>query len=106
MIDISDGLVQDLGHILKQADLGAVLFKDLIPLNSDVHRFNEALYMGEDFELLFTLSLPDARRLIKSRQNIHFTPIGKIVSRSQGLTLIDSNAKEVKLRLSGFKHFG
>lgn len=105
MIDISDGLIQDLGHILKQSNQGAVLFKELIPLSVQARRFNEALYMGEDFELLFTLVPSEARRLIRSRQNRRFYPIGEIVDKTQGLVLLDQQARKIKLESGGFEHF-
>ena len=105
MIDISDGLLQDLDHILKEAKLGAVLFKDLIPISSKARSFDEALYMGEDFELLFTLAAPEAQRLIKSRQNKKFTPIGEIIDETQGLVMLNAQARRVKLKSYGFKHF-
>ncbi len=106
MIDISDGLIQDLGHILKQSKVGAVLFKDLIPISPNVRSFNEVLYMGEDFELLFTLSPYEAKRLMESKhKNKKFYPIGKIVDKIQGLILLDSQARKIKLKPCGFKHF-
>ena len=112
MIDISDGLLQDLGQILKQSKLGAILFKDLIPISTHARSFNEALYMGEDFELLFTLSPIEARRLIRSRQNKKFFPIGELVDKTCGLVLLDKQARKIKLKskdifkfLTGFKHF-
>ena len=105
MIDISDGLLQDIGHILKQAKLGAVLFRDLIPISTQARSFNEALCMGEDFELLFTLTPSEARRLIKSKENKKFSPIGKIVDKTQGLVILDEQARGMKLKPRGFKHF-
>jgi len=53
MIDISDGLAQDLGHILEESNLGAVIYEDLIPLSKAAGGINSALNDGEDFELLF-----------------------------------------------------
>lgn len=106
MIDISDGLIQDLGHILKQASLGAVLFKELIPLSARARSFDEALYMGEDFELLFTLSPAQARRLLRSKKNKIFSPIGEIVDKASGLVLLDRQARRIRLKsLCGFRHF-
>jgi thiamine-monophosphate kinase len=52
MMDISDGLATDLRHILKQSGVGAVLEVDRIPRNGTLEN---ALYDGEDFELLFTV---------------------------------------------------
>ena len=106
MIDISDGLIQDLGHILKQSNLGAVIFKQLIPRSADARSLNETLYMGEDFELLFTLVPSEARRLMNSRQNKKFSPIGEIVDRTKsGIVLLDKRARRVRLKPRGFKHF-
>jgi thiamine-monophosphate kinase len=105
MIDVSDGLLQDLSHILKQSNQGAVIFKDLIPVSDRAHNFQEVLYMGEDFELLFTLSITEARRLLKSRQNKKFLPIGEITDKSQGLVLLDGKGRKIKIKPSGFRHF-
>jgi len=106
MIDISDGLLQDLGHILKQSNRGAILFKDLIPLSVDARSFDEALYMGEDFELLFTLSASEARRLIRLKQNKKFFPIGEIVDKTCGLILLDRRGRRIKIKKpSGYQHF-
>jgi thiamine-monophosphate kinase len=54
MIDISDGVIADLGHILSESRVGAVIDEDLIPKRRGA-QLKEALYDGEDFELLFTL---------------------------------------------------
>jgi len=105
MIDISDGLIQDLGHILKQSDRGAIVYKDLIPLSADAHSFNQALFMGEDFELLFTLAPRQAKRLISSRKNKQFFPIGEIIDKAGGLVMLDKQARKMKLTSGGFKHF-
>ncbi len=51
MMDISDGLATDLRHILKQSGVGAVLEVENIPT---LGTLDQALYDGEDFELLFT----------------------------------------------------
>ena len=104
MIDISDGLVQDLGHILEQSGLGAVLYENLIPLAKEAGNLNEALYMGEDFELLFTLPPKDARKIIHNKL-AYFKPIGEITDKKQGLTLIDKNNKQITIKHKGFRHF-
>jgi thiamine-monophosphate kinase len=105
MIDISDGLIQDLGHILKQSGLGAAVYKDLIPVSADAHSFDEALFMGEDFELLFTLERSEAKRLIKSAQNKRFLPIGETTDKGQGVVLLDRQARKIRLKPGGFRHF-
>ena len=45
--------------------MGVVNYEELIPVSKDAKGFSEALNMGEDFELLFSLSLKEAQRLIK-----------------------------------------
>ena len=67
MIDVSDGLLQDLGHILKQSKAGAVLYERLIPLSKQAQGIEEALCSGEEFELLFTASRLEANKIIKNK---------------------------------------
>lgn len=106
MIDISDGLAGDLGHILKYSKVGAALFQEQIPLNSGATLHN-ALYDGEDFELLFTLNPAKAKALLKwqeTKRRWFFYPIGKI-TRSAGLKLLGSNGQSEQLKIKGFTHF-
>lgn len=104
MIDISDGLAQDLGHILEQSSTGAIIYEDLIPLNKEARNLADALYMGEDFELLFTLSPNEAKKILK-RNIRNFHPIGEVTDRRLALRLIDKKGREKIIRLKGFKHF-
>lgn len=80
MMDISDGLSQDLGHMLDQSGVGARLELSQIPLHCDSlgseDRLAAALGDGEDFELLFTLSVQDAAR---ASRELGIYPIGSIV---------------------------
>lgn len=104
MIDISDGLVSDLGHILEQSKVGAVIYEKLLPINKKAKSLNEVLYMGEDYELLFTVAPKNVKKLIKSKSN--FIEIGRVIDGSQGLLLIDKNCREIKLNPhKGFRHF-
>jgi thiamine-monophosphate kinase len=64
MIDLSDGLSRDLGHICRESNVGAVLFENQIPVHEDAIEMRRdgysplehALHDGEDYELLFTTS--------------------------------------------------
>ena len=104
MIDISDGLCQDLGHILKESKVGAVIYEDLIPLSKDARGIEEALYMGEDFELLFTLPLAYARRLAKQKPAF-CQPIGEIFNKRHGFRMIDKFNRYKLIRPRGYRHF-
>lgn len=104
MIDVSDGLVQDLGHILEQSSVGAVLYESLVPVSAAAESLEEALCSGEEFELLFSASRDWANKIIKSSK-YHFKVIGEIMPEAFGLSLIDLNNKYSKLKLQGYRHF-
>jgi thiamine-monophosphate kinase len=104
MIDISDGLAQDLGHLLKESKQGAVIYEELIPQDKKARNLNDALYMGEDFELLFTISHSDAGRLL-TRNRLDYKPIGEIREKKYGLRLVDKKGKERSIEACGFQHF-
>jgi len=104
MIDISDGLVQDLGHILEESSTGAIIYEDLIPISKQARNLHDALYWGEDFELLFTLSASEAKKLYRKKLT-GFKPIGEIVDKKYGLRLVDRKGKEKIIKPKGFRHF-
>jgi len=105
MIDISDGLAQDLGHILKESRVGAVIYEGLIPLSKQARNLKDALYTGEDFELLFTLSRKEARVVLERQKTSLFTPVGEIIDGKPKLILVDSKGKESIIQAKGFRHF-
>ncbi|MFA5114931.1 MAG: thiamine-phosphate kinase [Candidatus Omnitrophota bacterium] len=104
MIDVSDGLMQDLSHILESSRVGAVVYAGAIPLSPEARNLNDALYSGEDFELLFTLSAAEARRLVRKGNKL-FRPIGRIVLPSAGFSLVAENGCEKPVKPGGFRHF-
>ncbi len=104
MIDISDGLTQDLSHILKTSKKGAIIYEELIPLSSQAGSLKEALNSGEDFELLFTMAPKEAKRLISKKMEI-FSPIGKIVDGKYGMILVNKKGGVRKEEIKGFRHF-
>lgn len=104
MIDISDGLLQDLSHILEESRVGAVIYEELIPLSKEARSLEDALYSGEDFELLFSLSRPEAKKLC-AKKRADFKIIGEIAPRRYGLKLIDKKGREKIVRAKGFRHF-
>ncbi|MBK7994996.1 MAG: hypothetical protein IPK14_16915 [Blastocatellia bacterium] len=106
MIDISDGLSSDLGHICKESRVGAIIDSALLPL-FDSARMDQALNGGEDYELLFTVPAEKASQIKELRvlfPNLTITKIGVITS---DLTkwLIAQNG-QTPLESRGYDHFG
>ena len=106
MIDISDGLLADLGHILEESNKGAVIYEKTMPVSKDAAGFDSAIRDGEDFELIFTLP----ERYVDRLENIwpfktRLSRIGQIRSVRKGLSLIRKNGKSEKIKPTGFTHF-
>ena len=114
MIDISDGLAADLNHILEESKVGAILYEDKIPVSNDAKRLarktgftshHHALHDGEDYELLFTLSDKESKKLSASNiLPIQVTKIGRI-KKAGGIYIQDSNGKQRKINPIGYEHF-
>ncbi len=104
MIDISDGLAQDLMHILRASGVQAVLYERLIPLSRQAKNTAQALYDGEDFELLFAVSAGDASRLLKQRR-VDVACIGRLRKGAPALYLTDGSGRERSIPAKGYRHF-
>lgn len=106
MIDISDGLAADLGHILEHNGLGARLVEDQIPRNPGAD-LRAALYDGEDFELIFTLHPDKAQALMEwqaRQRRWFFYPVGEIIPK-KGLSLYTTGQQIIPIPVKGFTHF-
>jgi thiamine-monophosphate kinase len=115
MADISDGLLGDLGHILKASGVGAQIELDLTThllaasaqWACPVHLAQTCILSGgDDYELVFTA--PPSARSAVARAAIHaetaITRIGSICS-AQGITLINSQGQSVPNTFRSFDHF-
>lgn len=103
MIDISDGLAGDLGHLLEESCVGAVIDEERIPLHRGVS-LKSALYDGEDFELLFTVRPHQAQQLLK-KKNKTFFRIGAIIKDLNKLYVRQKNDDIRLIPAQGFIHF-
>ena len=117
MIDISDGLVQDLGHICNNSEVGAILHNKQLPIspalkyicnhnNLDSNDF--VLAGGEDYELLFTTSPKDVTKIIRQfrKTDTPVTVIGEITSSKGELFLVHESGRRDSLRnTKGYDHF-
>lgn len=112
-IDISDGLLADLGHILEQSGAGARLHAALLPLPEslaglpDDQRLRLQLAGGDDYELLFTVAPESRDRLtdIARACSVELTVIGEITAES-GLQVIGADGQPVEVKRGGYLHFG
>ncbi len=104
MIDISDGLIIDLGHICTMSSCGFELFEEKIPVDKELNDFcinkkiktsDYSLYSGEEYELLFTTKneIPDNKQI---------THIGNITT--DGYTLISGGIRS-SIEIDGYDHF-
>ena len=108
-IDISDGLVSDLGKLCKSSGVGAKISLPQVPVHplvaesfgSDAMRF--ALSGGEDYELLFTAS-PDTIDRVREGMLCPVTVIGDITA-EPGVKVIDGASNEVEIDAGGWDHF-
>ncbi|MBI3778174.1 MAG: thiamine-phosphate kinase [Gammaproteobacteria bacterium] len=109
-IDISDGLLADLGHILEMSGVGARIFLDKIPLSpicrTHVGKFGweAALAMGDDYELCFTVPAQDTGALEKLRFACGVHCIGEIEA-EPGLRIVDELGKPYRPSFTGHDHF-
>jgi thiamine-monophosphate kinase len=109
-IDISDGLLADLGHILESSQVGARIFLERIPV-SNVSRAHLAetgwgpvLAGGDDYELCCTVPKKHVAALEKLGFACGFHFIGEI-EREPGLRVMDQSGKPYLPQVAGYDHF-
>lgn len=111
-IDLSDGLIADLGHICQASNVGANVVLDDLPLSTIMRdslltddAINLALSGGDDYELLFTVSEDNkvGMETALSHASTKVTCIGQVnASKTISTTL---NNKPVPINTTGFEHF-
>ena len=111
MIDISDGLASEIFHLCKASDLGCTIYDEKIPIDAktsmaaidfNIDPVTCALNGGEDYELLFTVSLAEYDKI---KGNPHMTVIGHITDKNSGVNLVDKNGAIIPLQAQGWKAF-
>jgi thiamine-monophosphate kinase len=94
MIDLTQGLVNDLGHLTEASGRGAYIYQAALPIALDTRQVADemqedvdkyALYGGEDFELLFTLAEEQVEKLTDKFKD--FVVIGKITEQAEGFRM-------------------
>lgn len=112
-IDISDGLVSDIKHILKASQCGATVHVDKLPISNALKEsvtYNQticyALSAGDDYELLFTVSEEQKGHLERTlaNANVHATYIGQL-NGSVGKLELRQADKPFEYSSEGYEHF-
>jgi len=113
--DISDGLLGDMGHILRQSGVGAQLHVDacenLLACRHEIDlpaswRRTCTLSGGDDYELVFTAP-PSRRSAVEQAAQISQTPVTRIgtITQAPGVELLDAQSQRVTTRFASFDHF-
>lgn len=114
MMDVSDGLIGDLGHICRASGTAAEIDAARLPLSAaasaaialDSRHFFRVLGGGDDYELLFTApqeSLPKLEEIARAG-GVPVTPIGRITA-GQGVRVFDEKGAEMTIEVAGYRHF-
>ena len=111
-IDVSDGVLQDLGHVCAASGVGAEVQLDALPA-SDAFRARvegaerwRLQSAGDDYELCFTAdpSQRDTLDALAKTLDVRLTRIGRIVA-GDGARALDADGDEMRLQSSGYEHF-
>lgn len=114
MIDVSDGLLADLGHVLAASRVGARIARDDVPVSAALRRVlpdvtaraRYALAGGDDYELVFTAPASRAPSVLAAavRAGVPVTRIGRI-ERSRDLVVVDADGNPWDPGRRGYVHF-
>jgi thiamine-monophosphate kinase len=100
MIDISDGFLSDLEHILKKSQKGAIVYESLIPVKEKRTPVKKALNTGEQFQLMFTMP-KDMLSLLPQ----DFYVVGEISGTDPVITFVERSGHRKRIRPKGYTHF-
>ncbi|MDG2090499.1 MAG: thiamine-phosphate kinase [Gammaproteobacteria bacterium] len=116
-IDISDGLMADLGHIAQQSSVGIELNAKAIPIALVVKKFmstmgdktkglNLALTAGDEYELALTVAEDQQEEFLKTtaKLDVPLTLIGRVVKGSR-VKCLDNDGHEIEIKTFGYRHF-
>lgn len=116
MIDISDGLLQDLGHLLKANQVGAYLESAKVAVHPELMALEAAglgsafewiFAGGEDFQLLMTISPEKMVRFkeLSDEEGWKIQELGEVRPLTEGLKVVDRDGVPIQLKSQGYTHF-
>jgi thiamine-monophosphate kinase len=111
-IDVSDGLLQDLGHLCRLAGCGAEIEAGLVPLSAAARAAGpawlpEILGGGDDYELLLAVPAGRGEALAAAcaAQGVPLTRIGRFTAGAVGVRVVDAAHETVTIARHGWSHF-
>ena len=116
MIDISDGLLGDLGHICEESRVGAELFKERLPVSEDLRAAARMLNRdpydflfgdSDDYELVITCRAQDVEllRSVTADGAVPLAEVGRITDAAYEISLLFPEGSRRPLKPSGWDHF-
>ncbi|MGB2115842.1 MAG: thiamine-phosphate kinase [Porticoccaceae bacterium] len=112
-IDISDGLVADLGHLSKASGVTASINSQSLPIHADIRKdyaqqcMSWALTGGDDYQLCFTLPLAQQKEFEcwAEVNNFNVTAIGNMVPLDHNQTYLKIDNRKPSITVGGYSHF-
>jgi thiamine-monophosphate kinase len=112
-IDISDGLVADLGHLSKASGVTASINSQSLPIHADIRKdyaqqcMSWALTGGDDYQLCFTVPLAQQKEFEcwAEANNFNVTAIGNMVPLDHNQTYLKIDNKKPSITTGGYSHF-
>jgi thiamine-monophosphate kinase len=109
-IDVSDGLVQDIGHLCERAECGAVIEAALVPGSAQALAAGPAwletrLTGGDDYELVFAAPAQTEAALRAACGAVPITRIGRFTDRHKEVVVVDEADQPIGFSRSGWAHF-
>ena len=117
MIDVSDGLLGDLGHICKESGVGALIYQQQLPVSQALQQacsrmgcdpLDFVLSDSDDYELIITCLPEEAetvKKMVSETRNVSATQIGTITSDPNTMELAQEDGTRRALHPSGWDHF-
>ena len=103
MIDVSDGLAADLGHLCRASGVSARLISTAVPV-AEGATLDEALHGGDDYELCIATSDPQALIDAFTRAGIEAPTVVGAMAEGEGLTIEGPDGAVAPLGASGWDH--